>query len=58
MTVIEYVKSKPVQGINKWLKCIAADGYTEYENLIIACADDLGKIEVNHNANFKDTIEL
>lgn len=58
MTIIEYVKSKPLQGINDWLKCIEEDGYSEYENLILDCADSLGKIKVNHNANFKDTVAI
>ena len=58
MTIIEYVKSKPLQGINDWLKCIEKDGYLKYERLILECADSLGKIKVNHKANFKDTIEL
>lgn len=58
MTILEYVKSKPIQGVNDWLKCIEEDGFSKYENLILTCADDLNKIKVNHNANFKDTIKL
>jgi len=58
MSILEYVKSKPMQGINDWIKEIEKDGYSEYERLIIECADSLNKITINHNVNFKDTINL
>ena len=58
MTVKEYVLSKPTMGINGWLEAIEKDGWSVYSSLILSCAERFDKIEVNHKADFINTVNL
>lgn len=54
----EYVQDKEVWWINYWIDEIKKDWLEHIENKILDCAEKLDKININHNANFKDCISL
>jgi hypothetical protein len=58
MSIKEFVQSQPKMGINDWIQCISNEGLSEYESLIISCADHMNKIIVNHEASFEKTLSI
>ena len=55
-TINDFVLRQPNMGINEWLKLILEGGLTKYEPIILECADHHNKIEINHKAEFSNTI--
>jgi len=58
MTIRDFVISQPKQGINEWLKVIEENNFKTHEKIILDCAEHFNKIEINHNANFIDTLKI
>ena len=56
LTVLGFCEALPPMGINGWIEAIASHGYTAHEKTILTCADSLGKIIVNHTADFKNAV--
>ncbi len=58
MTIKEYVESKNPMGMNAWIEQIAKDDLEHMESQIIRVADSLGRIEINHDADFTKAIMI
>lgn len=59
MTILEFVMSQPIMGINGWIKAIEEAGLNKYQHTIIDCAIEFDRITVNHSARFgKSSINL
>lgn len=58
MTIKEYLGNKTPTTCAKWVERIHKDGLEAYESQIVACADLMGLILINENANFKDCINM
>lgn len=57
MTIKEYVEQHNKMGINEWIEVIKKDGLEHLEDKILAVADSLNKIKVNHKADFVSAIK-
>lgn len=58
MTIKELVQAQKPMGINEWLEFIKSSNLTEYEHLILECANYYNLITINHNASFIDAINI
>ena len=57
MTIKEFVLAQEKNlGINDWIALIKEKGLEKYETLIIQVADSLDLISINHQADFKMTL--
>jgi hypothetical protein len=52
------VESKNPMGMNAWIEQIAKDDLEHMESQIIRVADSLGRIEINHDADFTKAIMI
>jgi hypothetical protein len=48
----EFVLSQKPMGINSWLKLIQQWGFTEFQHIIIDCANECNLVVVNQNSTF------
>lgn len=56
MTIWQYVDNQKPMTCAAWVEKIKADGLERFESQIIACADMLHLITINHNASFTKAI--
>ena len=56
ITVQEFVEQQPIQRMSSWMKLIEKEKLDHAEKLILDCAEYLGKIEINHEANFGESL--
>ena len=58
MTIREYLQGQPARTCAGWVEKIKADGLGAHESQIIAAADALGLVAVNHSADFIKSINI
>ena len=58
MTIKEYLQNKKPATCADWVAQIKKDNLGAFESQILTCADLMGLIIVNQNANFQNAIKL